>query len=654
MITLSRRALCTIGSLAIALLVLAAPLSVQAASSWAYVTGVPNVASANNFLEAVSCVSSTFCMAVGYEGSTNVSLAEEWNGTSWSNVTGTALTGQLWAVSCSSTTFCMAVGFSGSSSGLPATADAALAEDWNGSAWTSVAPTGPSTSGEGLFGVSCLSSTFCMAAGFENSSAHGTANYQTWTPEWTGSWANLTSTDISGSTNDILVGISCTATTFCMTDGYYSSSEVGMAEEWTTSWGAAVAMTAGSGWGSSQLTTSISCVSTTFCMAGGYHDISSGSSTLQNTIYEWTGSWGAPMTVPDGGSSVNNYVEGVSCTSTTDCQASGEYQNGTPYQSTILTYSGSSWTLDTSTTLDSSTSQTNEPQGISCPVSSSGNFCISAGYYNNGTYDQTQILQYGTPTLLATTTTLTSSASPATMPTLTAVVSGGSGNPTPTGTVTFTNVTSGTTLCSAVTIAQGSLPSYEAAATCTSTLPTTGGPFTLEAVYSGNTTYATSTSATISQATNACSAGSLSLTSPTTVTVPAPTLNGLNQSASGSLVLTPSDMTGTGAGWNITLTSTTFTTGTHTLPTTATTVTGASAAAASGNCVLPSNSVSYTTPIAVPAGSTAPAAVTIYNSAASTGEGPASVTIDFTTAIPANSYAQPYNSTWTFTIVSGP
>jgi hypothetical protein len=118
-------------------------------------------------------------------------------------------------------------------------------------------------------------------------------------------------------------------------------------------------------------------------------------------------------------------------------------------------------------------------------------------------------------------------------------------------------------------------------------------------------------------------------------------------------VLTPNDMTGGGAGWNVQATSTTFTAGTgKSLPTTATQVTGASAVASTGNCSLPTNSVSY--PVTVPAATTAPTPVKVYRSAVATGGGPLTLNLTLQLAIPANTKVGSYASTVTFSIASGP
>lgn len=111
--------------------------------------------------------------------------------------------------------------------------------------------------------------------------------------------------------------------------------------------------------------------------------------------------------------------------------------------------------------------------------------------------------------------------------------------------------------------------------------------------------------------------------------------------------------TPTSAGWNLTITSTPFTSGAHALPTTASRATAATSTCVGGaSCVSPSNSVAY--PVAVPAGTTPPAAAKLYNAAAGTGSGVFSIIPTISVAVPANSYAGSYTSTVTVSIVSGP
>jgi hypothetical protein len=150
-----------------------------------------------------------------------------------------------------------------------------------------------------------------------------------------------------------------------------------------------------------------------------------------------------------------------------------------------------------------------------------------------------------------------------------------------------------------------------------------------------------------------CTGGTLSVGSPSTLTLPAVSLNGSNRQSTSSLALTPSDNTGAAAGWNVQLTSTTFTNAaSKTLPTSSSTITSASASSATGTCALPTNAITY--PVTVPAAATAPAAVKIYNAAAATGTGPGNVTLGVQLAVPGNAYSGSYSATWTVTIASGP
>ena len=148
-------------------------------------------------------------------------------------------------------------------------------------------------------------------------------------------------------------------------------------------------------------------------------------------------------------------------------------------------------------------------------------------------------------------------------------------------------------------------------------------------------------------------AGSLSLSNGATASI-SDTLDGTDQSVNYTLPLTMNDLRGSGAGWNLTMTSTTFTNGaSQTLATTASSIaSAASACTAGGTCTNPTNSVTY--PVTIPAGTTAPAAVKVFNAAANTGMGRFTVTPSINVSIPGNSYAGSYTSTVTIAAVSGP
>jgi len=143
----------------------------------------------------------------------------------------------------------------------------------------------------------------------------------------------------------------------------------------------------------------------------------------------------------------------------------------------------------------------------------------------------------------------------------------------------------------------------------------------------------------------------------TTLSFPATTLNGTNQTVSAALVFDVADATGSGAGWNVSATSTPFTSGSHSLPDTATTIQSAPSILCDIlpiGCTLASTLIAY--PYTLPAAAVPPSATPIFDAAVGTGLGDQSFTTIWTLAIPANTIASatPYSSTWTFSLGSGP
>ena len=91
------------------------------------------------FLQSVSCAGPSFCIAVGIvEGSTTTgALIEQWDGFVWLIAATAALpvgtqSAALLGVSCVSSSFCVAVGTITIAGFSPGTLD----EFWDGSSWT--------------------------------------------------------------------------------------------------------------------------------------------------------------------------------------------------------------------------------------------------------------------------------------------------------------------------------------------------------------------------------------------------------------------------------------------------------------------------------------------------------------------------------------
>jgi hypothetical protein len=134
------------------------------------------------YISSVSCSSLTSCAVDGTslnESYHTSGFVEELTGGAW-HVSGVSWpSGQqsdLTAVSCTSPTYCIADGGIGAYATL--TGGRAAFAIWNGSSWAlHVAPAPKSGHGNVLFGVQCLSSTYCVLAGLE-----GTANTNSGVP----------------------------------------------------------------------------------------------------------------------------------------------------------------------------------------------------------------------------------------------------------------------------------------------------------------------------------------------------------------------------------------------------------------------------------------------------------------------------------------
>ena len=174
------------------------------------------------------------------------------------------------------------------------------------------------------------------------------------------------------------------------------------------------------------------------------------------------------------------------------------------------------------------------------------------------------------------------------------------------------------------------------------------------ALVAGGALVATSLPAVATTATATLTGGTLGFVAAPAATGFSVSLTGQDVTSNSTQTFDVGDATGSGSGWNITATSTSFTAGSHSLATRSVTVQAVPTAAcdAGASCTTATNAVSY--PYTLPAGTTAPTATKLFNSAANTGLGNQTVTLVFKLAIPANAFAGSYSSTWTYTLVSGP
>jgi hypothetical protein len=272
-----------------------------------------------SYLWGVACTAATACTAVGdYTSSdgSELSLAEHWNGTSWTIQNTPAPSGAsivtLTGVSCTSASACTAVG------SYETYQRWTLAERWNGSAWTIQST--PFLGGSGsLNRVSCTSTTACIAVGENDTSPNGRSALA---EGWDGStWTIQTTPSGTGTLNDV----SCSLATACTavgnsfdSDGYHA-----LAERWDgTAWTTQTISDLYNGY-----VYGVSCASATTCIVVG----SDPSVTLA-----WNGAaWSADTNPADGG------LNGVSCTSITECTAVGSNRVGPLAEH----WNGSTWKI---------------------------------------------------------------------------------------------------------------------------------------------------------------------------------------------------------------------------------------------------------------------------------------------------------------------
>jgi hypothetical protein len=198
---------------------------------WALTPSLPQPkGSTDDQLYGLSCASATSCLAVGSDsvGSVQTPFSESWNGKKWTvrsvpppaKVKGSLLLG----VSCPSTRFCAAVGGSLTDS----SGNAALAETWNGTRWTiRLTPAGEQPGGSELFDVQCPSATSCFAVG--NLAA-------TWNGQ---SWRGVRFPVPSDTQLADAVALSCLSARSCTAAGFYdpttSNNELTAAWNWNGS-----------------------------------------------------------------------------------------------------------------------------------------------------------------------------------------------------------------------------------------------------------------------------------------------------------------------------------------------------------------------------------------------------------------------------------
>ncbi len=280
-----------------------------------------------SYLQGVSCTSASSCMAVGNsDDSSGVqTLAESWNGSTWTivptpNPSGSTISFLL-GVSCFSSTNCFAVGYQSATGATTET----LAEHWDGTSWSvQTTPDKNDSTSDRLAGISCASAARCSAVG-EYQDSSGVEN--TMVEHWNGSsWLIQPSPNPSGSVFNELGGISCITATNCVAVGAAetaSHTQVSLAEYWNgTTW--VIQSTPNRPVAIYSELDSVSCTAISQCTAAGYFEPASG--RFETVAEHWNGtSWVLDGT-PNPAGARQRYLYGIDCVEHGNCNAVGYYQ----------------------------------------------------------------------------------------------------------------------------------------------------------------------------------------------------------------------------------------------------------------------------------------------------------------------------------------
>ena len=381
--------------LLLALLTTAAIATPAEAATWSTVPTLAPEGFSESALAGVSCTSPEFCVAVGtadsggeeFETPANVgAFSEIWDGSSWRAVPtadAAGAGGELVSVSCVSPSFCVAVGAADSEGRLVSLVGAgyaggrALVETWNGSVWSIVPTPAGAAALSILNGVSCVSTSFCVAVG---SRATGQGSIGTAMVEvWNGSrWKQQGTPSEKGWLGNPLLGVSCASQDACIAVGGYGSGGKGagspLAERWN-----------GRRWSVERLSASrpsgllvgVDCKGRYACLAVG-GALKSNGSVAGSPFAEVrrAGRWrritaGLPK---------YGLLEGVSCIGVNRCVAVGRFESAFSLKADrpepmILDWDGSRWAREPIPPVPSLKTKSGFPDllapallGLSCPA----------------------------------------------------------------------------------------------------------------------------------------------------------------------------------------------------------------------------------------------------------------------------------------------
>jgi hypothetical protein len=259
--------------------------------------------------------------------------------------------GELYGVSCASSSSCLAVGTRSGGAGT-------LTERWNGTKWSVVPSPNLGSGGRQLLGVACASAKSCIAVG----SFFAKGTNLPLAERWSGTkWSLLTVPAPAAATKTVLESVACPSASSCQAVGI--SGDNTLAESWNGSkW--SIEPSPSPSTGALNVLSGVACASASDCWAVGYD--SAGSLTEQ-----WNGSKWSVVTTP--GSTSGGQLIGASCSGKADCLSVG-------VSSKLLAagqaWNGSKWA--TATPKEPAGVATSDLNSVSCPR---GPACVAGGTY---------------------------------------------------------------------------------------------------------------------------------------------------------------------------------------------------------------------------------------------------------------------------------
>ena len=315
-------------------------------------------------LYEVSCTSASSCFAVGnYVNGAGATLNQvlRWNGSKWSQVAvpqpgGKALDdmNSLSSIACTSASNCLAAGWD-QQAPSPIATPPLLNEvlHWNGKHWSQVSVPQPAGTGNGqqnqLFGVACAGARNCWATGLQRPGKAA----QNQALHWNGTKWRYVSTPQPGRQR-LLEHVDCTSASDCWAAGFavkgadQAGPEVNQLLHWNgKKWSEAVVpQPAGTSPQDGQLLAGVSCTSSSDCWATGAYAPNGRPGGLNQALH-WNGKkWSKVVTPQPGGTAPKdlNALFAAYCVSASRCFAAGfsASKAGDP-ENQVLTWNGKKW-----------------------------------------------------------------------------------------------------------------------------------------------------------------------------------------------------------------------------------------------------------------------------------------------------------------------